>query len=299
MMSGEQAPRSGGKQATEKDKAQPLDGYVDIKEAAERLDVSTKTIRRYIQAERLHAEKIRNVWLIAAEEIERLLHEDEIEAQAAAAALPRELTARLEAVEQKLDALTLRLGDAQASPGIEKKLDEILARLEAPAQAAPGIDQKLDAIRARFDQLPLLTDSVEKKLGELAARLDEAPLPAGDDLQDAQSRASMLEEENQALRYEIESLNREAAKARSESSIDPQAIKSRAEEIDALKATVISNERGLALLREEVAHKDSVIKEKEQEIFLLLEKLKEMESTRKPVQAPSSKSRFFGGFTKS
>ena len=229
---------AGGLAASEKDveKNQPLEGYADIKQAADILNVSTKTIRRYIQSDRLHAEKIRNVWLISESEITRLREDTVQEPAAVPGAAPREFVDALERIQDRLNAIEIRLGDL--SPDINQDLDE------------------------------------------------------------AQSRATQLEDENQALREEISDLKQELAKVRSENVHDPQAGKARAEEIDALRATIVSNERGLALLREEVQHKDTIVREKEQEIIQLLDKLKEMENLYKPVKSPQVKPRLWGSFKK-
>jgi excisionase family DNA binding protein len=221
-------------------RAQPLAGYVDIKDAADRLEVSTKTIRRYIQSGKIRADKIRNVWFIPEKEVEALLQESEPEPLAAAA-------------------------DPGLALEIKSGLDQINERLE-------HMDRRLSALEGPRDET-----------------LEE--------LEDLRGRTEQLDEENNALRDEIRNLKQELASAKSERAL-PQlhGTKNRAEETEALKATIISNERGLALLREEVRHKDAVIKEKEQEILQLLEKLKEMESLRKPVKNPPGRSRIWGSF---
>lgn len=208
-------------------------GEVDIKTAAELLDVSTKTIRRYIQAGQIKADKIRNVWLIPADEVERLrgLTRDE------SGPVPVEMRAFMDTAAERLS-------------GIESGLNRLLGPLQ----------QELEESRARLAQ---------------------------------------LEEDNQMLREEIASLKQQVQKTRAENTAVPQAAKHRAEEIDALRASIISNERGLALLREEVTARDEVIREKESEILQLLDKLKEMETLHKTDPQRPRKPRFWDGIIKS
>lgn len=220
-------------------RVQPLDGYVDIKEAADRLDVSTKTIRRYIQSGKMHADKIRNVWFIPEKEVEAQLQADEPE--------------------------------------------------PAAAPADPALAQE---IKAYMDQTLERLGNIEHRIAALGGPSDETL----EELEDTRGRAEQLEQENQALRNEIRGLKQELASAKSEHTLPQQHGPKNREETEALKATIISNERGLSLLREEVRHKDAVIKEKEHEILQLLEKLKEMESMRKPVKNPPGRSRIWGGF---
>lgn len=207
-------------------------GEVDIKQAAELLEVSTKTIRRYIQAGQIKADKIRNVWLIPADEIERL----------------RGL---------------VREENTQAPAEVRAVMDTVNARLT-------GIE-----------------NGVNRLLG-----------PLQNELEQGRSRLSQIEEDNQMLREEIASLKQQLLKARSETTVDPQAAKHRAEEIDALRASIISNERGLALLRDEVASKDVIIREKESEILQLLDKLKEMETLHKSDPRRPRKPKFWAGIMK-
>lgn len=221
-------------------KVQPLAGYVDIKDAADRLEVSTKTIRRYIQSGKMRADKIRNVWFIPEHEVQAMLKAGEPEIEAAA-----------------------------ADPGLAQDIKD-------------GLDQVIERL-----------GSMERRIAALEGPSDETL----EELEDMRGRAEQLQEENQALRDEIRGLKQELTSAKSEHAQHQQhGAKNRAEDAEALKATIISNERGLSLLREEVRHKDAVIKEKEQEILQLLDKLKEMESLRKPVKNTPGRSRIWGSF---
>ena len=214
---------------------EPFPGQLDIKQAADLLDVSTKTIRRYIQNGKLKADKIRNIWLIPVEEVDKLRYPGETDQ--AAGRLPDELWSMMEGIADKLGGL-----------------EETVRHLAGPSQ---------------------------------------------EELEDTSNQMLQLEEENSILRTELEDLKQQLQKARSEHAVDPQVAKTRAEEIDNLKATIASNDRGLTLLREEVATKDRIIQEKEKEILQLLDKLKEMEITQpKSSSRQPSKARFWGGFMK-
>jgi len=237
-------------QTRDRKKGLSLEGLSDIEEAADQLGVSTKTIRRYISGGRIEAHKVRNIWFIPAEEIDRLQKaRDEEQAN----------------VSPMFDEI------AGLIRGISSRLDRLEDRVATPAKPAAG---------------------------ESAA--EAASLRA--ELEATERKVSQLEDENRILRDELvevkEELNRKQIEIPAPQ-MDPQAIKNRAEEIDSLKALIVSNERGLSLLREEVKEKDAVIAEKEQEILQLLEKLKDMENLRKqPVAQEQKKQGLFGSIMK-
>lgn len=213
-----------------------LEKVADIKEAADRLGVSTKTIRRYITAGKIEAQKIRHIWFVPLDELEKL---------------------------------------EQAKEEDEQRL-------------SPIVDELAEAVR----HISLRLDQIEEHLSGLSK-------PGGQPDPKAAEKSRRIDEENRMLREEISELREEMSANRNEGAqVDTQAIKSRAEEIDALKSSIISNERGLALLREEVADKDLALKEKEREIMHLLEKLREYEFSRKPDSGDLKKSGFLGNIIK-
>lgn len=198
-----------------------LEDLADIKEAADRLAVSTKTIRRYISAGKITAHKIRNIWFVPLAEIEKLVE----------------------------------------------------AKVEEESAISPMFDEFAESLRHIGHRLDQLEGNVSRMVKPQSKEADPQ----------TEAKIAQFEEENRALRDEIIDLKEELASGRTEAyNIDPHMIKSRAEEIESLKATIVSNERGLALLREEVHDKNNIIKEKEEEILQLLEKLREMEILRKP-----------------
>ena len=156
------------------------------------------------------------------------------------------------------------------------------------------------------DSITPMFDEVSESLRRMAMRLDQIEdhisrvgAPAGTEIDDAAEKISRIEDENRALREEIGELKEELLRGRTEgASVDPQMIKSRAEEIDSLKATIVSNERGLALLREEVNEKNNLVREKDREIMQLLEKMREMESLRKQARPEQKRQSLLGGLIK-
>jgi len=119
------------------------EGYFDIKQAAEKLGISTRTVRRYIKTGRLSAHKVKSpygeVWVIPEEEVNTA----------------QEIT-DVVSVKREYDVKDLALAINQYLNQRDKKLDK-----------------KLDQIMARLDRMEQLVIEREKRLKERDQKLME------------------------------------------------------------------------------------------------------------------------------
>ena len=210
--------------------------WIDIGEAARRLGVSEKTVRRRIKASRIGARKVRGVWFVSV---------------------------------AGSDAKT---PSALPAPPEQKHAPEPLLR----AQISPD-EQHIE----RPKKVEEDTSFILKKLSDLDRVLDERDRNLTSQLADIQRRGETIDrltEENRKLQEEVLMLREETIQLRQNSPKDIHALKDKMEEIISLKATIASNQRGLALLRDEVQEKEKLLQEKENQILLLKEKIRDIES---------------------
>lgn len=215
------------------------DRKLDIVDAARYLNVSSKTIRRYIDSGKLTAEKIKNVWYLSVDDLDALNKKP-----------------KRDAVEKTPPA---------------SAIEEYMARLDVVLTA---MNDKISGINSRLD---LVSSGAPQDSG-VAAVSDEAA-----------AELEMLRGENERLASELDRVDREHSAARENGSAhDPQALKNKSEEIEELRAIIVSNRRGLSLLREEVARykeelrrRDSVVKDLKARVLELEQELAEYRLGRK------------------
>ncbi len=218
-----------------KEEVYPEGDLLDINGAAEYLGVSSKTIRRYIKAGKIRARKVRNVWFCPRPELDKLIA---VEAPPAPVA-PEAAPAAAPVVQFDPAAL------------IEPVLDQIKPFLEEFKGSMREVDRKLFLISQERENQHTRPDLIEKE-----------------------QEIDFLKSDNQRLIEEIQLLKKELADLRLNGPKDIQILKNKVEEVDTLKATIASNERGLSLLRQEVRDRDEITRRNEQTIKELKERLR-------------------------
>lgn len=215
------------------EKSYPEGDLLDIKQSAKHLDVSTKTIRRYIKAGKLSARKVRNVWFVPKTEVEALK-----KGESSAGAEPEEQPAQAEQEIQEQP----RPQQQQQDTGLPDFIRKIDTNLETLKQQVGELDRRLYLF------------SQEREAGRISGEGNTTELESRN--QQLEAENERLEEQAAALRDEIDRLKKNGPK-------DTMVLKQKSEEIEALKATIASNQRGLSILREEVGQYQNEIQEKD------------------------------------
>ncbi|MEW6200657.1 MAG: helix-turn-helix domain-containing protein [bacterium] len=137
-------------------------------------------------------------------------------------------------------------------------------------------------LNERLKKMENDTEYILKKLTAIDRTLEVRDRNLTFQLTDLNRQAETIDRltvENKKLQDEVLILREEAIQLRQNiHPKDTHTLKNKMEEIIELKATIASNQRGLALLRDEVNEKEKNLKEKEQEVLLLREKIHRMEA---------------------
>lgn len=168
----------------------------------------------------------------------------------------------------ELDQIMKRPAKSSAKAVPETVIEEYMARLDVVLMA---ISDKISGINGRLDLLE------EEPAGKAATSGNSS------------EELELLREENERLSAALERAGREARDVRENGhTADNQLLKNKSEEIEELRATIVSNRRGLTLLREEVARykeelrrKESVIKDLKARLLELEQELAELRLGRK------------------
>jgi excisionase family DNA binding protein len=210
--------------------------WIDIGEAARRLGVSEKTVRRRIKAGRIGARKIRGVWFVSVTES-----------------------------DAKTPSALLAPPEQKHAP--EPLLHAQITHDEQHIERLKKVERDISYILNKLSDLDRVLDERDRNLTSQLA-----------DIQRQGETIDRLTEENRKLQEEVLILREEAIQLRQNTPKDIYALKDRMEEIMALKATIASNQRGLALLRDEVQEKQKSLQERENQTLILQEKVRVMES---------------------
>lgn len=221
------------------DRTYPEEDMIKIEEAADFLDVSTKTIRQYIRSGKLHAKKKREAWLISVSELKVLKDSPEDDSEAGGTAKPgRNIEAWLGNISDSINQLKTQM--------IE-------------------VDRRLFLISREREAMYNRPETVKRE-----------------------HSLERLKAENAKLAEELQQAKKENIQLRQNGPKDSQILKNKNEEVEALKATVASNQRGLSLLRDEVEQykedvrrRDASIRELKNKTVELEEELSEYRSAKK------------------
>jgi excisionase family DNA binding protein len=240
----------------------PGDELLDISRAAEYLSKSDKTVRRYIKSGRIRARKVRNVWYCPRAELDKILASEAEDAEEGGKSVVSE-SGLLEEIKTTLE--TIR---REKTPGMEP--------VAAPSKQSEKSDAVFDEIRETLAAIKRQNEEIGKRL-YLLSRERESGIVRPDLLE--------KEQEIEDLKAEVRKLNDETSRLRAELSDakaagpkDTQLLKSKQEELETMRAVIASNERGLALLREDVERGVVALKERDAQIAELRERLRSMES---------------------
>ncbi|MEW5945739.1 MAG: helix-turn-helix domain-containing protein [bacterium] len=152
----------------------------------------------------------------------------------------------------------------------------------------PAMDERLGRIEEKIGGIIEQIKEMNKKLYVLSEEREHIIAAKSLDLLKKEEIIERLEEENRRLIDEVGAMREEAGQLRQSAPKDVQALKNKTDEILSLKATIASNERGLALLREEAALKDRAMREKNREIAELrdvVERLRPLMKGRAKISA--------------
>ncbi len=228
----------------------PGDELLDISRAAEYLSKSDKTVRRYIKAGRIRARKVRNVWYCPRAELDKILASEAEDANESGKSAVAE-AGLLEEIKTTLE--TIR---REKTPG-----------MDAIAVPSKQTEQK----EALFAEIRETLETIKRQNEEIGKRLYLLSREREQGIEELKAEVRKLNDETSRLRAEL-------SDAKSSGPKDTQALKSKQEELESMRAVIASNERGLALLREDVERGVAEVKERDAQIAEMRERLRSMES---------------------
>ncbi len=221
------------------EKSYPDGDLLDIKQSAAFLDVSTKTIRRYIKAGKLSARKVRNVWFVPISEVETLKNSE----------------AGIEPVQSPDDQTTeeqnyivpdfIRRIDSNLVD-IKQQISELDRRLYLFSQERESgrfaNEDGISDLEARNEQLIQDNDRLDEQINELREELERARKNGPKDTQVLKQKS----EENEALKATIASNQRGLSILRDEVRQYQNKMREKEKIIEKLRARIASLEKELA-----------------------------------------------------
>jgi excisionase family DNA binding protein len=141
---------------------------VDIKETAEILDVSTKTVRRYIQTGKLAATKVRNVWFFNREDVTRLKEEEEPSLVGA-----KEILDFLKVMSDRIESLELAVGEfaeGREQSALQALREDLGREVERLTEENQQLRDVYENTRAELDQL---RSNIPKDMQTLKSKMEE------------------------------------------------------------------------------------------------------------------------------
>ena len=142
--------------------------------------------------------------------------------------------------------------------------------------AAPSIDP------AVIDEIKNVLSGFSERLSEIDQKLylisqDRENQHVRPDLIEKEQEIEFLKTDNLKLIEELQRVKQEVADLKQSHPKETLLLKNKMDEIESLKATISSNERGLTLLRREVEQRDIMLKQKETLAADLKEQIKRLE----------------------
>ncbi len=240
----------------------PGDELLDISRAAEYLSKSDKTVRRYIKAGRIRARKVRNVWYCPRAELDKILASEAEDANESGKSAVAE-AGLLEEIKTTLE--TIR---REKTPGMDA--------IAVPSKQTEQKEALFAEIRETLETIKRQNEEIGKRLYLLSREREQGIVRP--DLLEKEQEIEELKAEVRKLNDETSRLRAELSDAKSSGPKDTQALKSKQEELESMRAVIASNERGLALLREDVERGVAAVKERDAQIAEMRERLRSMES---------------------
>ena len=180
-----------------------------------------------------------------------------------------------------------------------EELDKLIEAKNPPppappaAVALPAFDASaLDAIGATLEQIKDRMKAIDDRLFLFSQERESRHIRP--DSSEKDQDFEFLKADNLKLIEEQQRLKKELADLKQNGSKDTQLLKSKSEEAETLKAKIASNERGLNLLRAELAEREEAVARKDENIRELKERINALEQEAASLRS-SRKSGLLGG----